>query len=56
MELGNSQERRKSWPESFTHGTDTQRLKYFKQGFDTGDASEAALNRFFDKRVKSFDL
>ena len=48
--------RGKSWPESFTHGSDAQRLKYFKQGFDTGDASESALNRFFDKRVKPLDL
>ena len=48
--------RGKSWPESFTHGSDAQRLKYFKLGYDTGDASESALNRFFDKRVKPLDL
>ena len=46
----------KSWPESFTHGTDEQRLRYFKKGFDTGDASEAALNHFFDRNVKPLDL
>ncbi len=46
----------KSWPESFTHGTDAQRLKYFKQGYETGDASEAALNHFFDRNIKPLDL
>jgi len=46
----------RSWPESFNHGTDRQRLKYFKQGFDTGDASERALDKFFDPRAKPLDL
>ena len=46
----------KSWPESFTHGTDEQRLRNFKQGFDTGDASEAKLDKFFDPKVKPLDL
>lgn len=46
----------KSWPESFTHGTDAQRLKYFKMGFESGDASEAALNKFFDRNKKPLDL
>lgn len=46
----------KSWPESFNHGTDVQRIKYFKLGFETGDASERALDRFFDRNVKPLDL
>ena len=46
----------KSWPESFNHGRDDQRLKYFKQGFDIGDASERALDRFFDRNVKPLEL
>ena len=46
----------KSWPESFNHGRDDQRLKYFKQGFETGDASERALDRFFDRNVKPLEL
>jgi len=27
-------------PESFTHGTSEQRMKWFKKGFDTGDLSQ----------------
>ena len=46
----------KSWPESFNHGRDDQRLKYFKLGFQNGDASEATLNKFFDRNVKPLDL
>jgi len=26
-------------PESFTHGTSAQRVKWFKRGFETGDLS-----------------
>jgi predicted metalloprotease len=48
--------RGKSWPESFTHGSDAQRFKFFKLGFDTGDASKAALDRFFNPRVRPLDL
>ena len=29
-------------PDSFTHGTSAQRVKWFKQGFDTGDVDGAA--------------
>ncbi len=48
--------RGKSWPESFTHGSDAQRYKFFKAGFDTGDASKATLDKFFDPRVRPLDL
>jgi hypothetical protein len=48
--------RGKSWPESFNHGTDTQRTKYFLEGFETGDASKEALERFFNPRVRPLDL
>jgi uncharacterized protein len=52
------QKKMKGWisPESFNHGTADQRLKYFLQGYKTGDASEAALQRFFSKNVKPLDL
>lgn len=46
----------KSWPESFTHGTDEQRVRNFKHGFDTGDAGERTLDKFFDPKVKPLDL
>ena len=46
----------KSWPESFTHGTDEQRVRNFKRGFDTGDAAERTLDKFFDPKVKPLDL
>ena len=29
-------------PDSFTHGTSKQRMKYFKKGFDTGDIAAAS--------------
>ena len=48
--------RGKSWPESFTHGRDDQRIKYFSEGMKTGDASKAALDRFFSRSVKPLDL
>jgi predicted metalloprotease len=48
--------RGKSWPESFTHGSDAQRYKAFKKGFDTGDASKAALDYFFNPRTRPLDL
>ena len=28
-------------PDSFTHGTSKQRMRWFKQGFQTGDVKEA---------------
>jgi hypothetical protein len=27
-------------PDSFTHGTSAQRVKWFRKGFDTGDISQ----------------
>ncbi len=48
--------RGKSWPESFTHGRDDQRIKYFTEGMKTGDASKATLDRFFSRSVKPLDL
>jgi predicted metalloprotease len=27
-------------PDSFTHGTSTQRMKWFLKGFETGDLSQ----------------
>jgi predicted metalloprotease len=27
-------------PDSFTHGTSEQRMRWFKKGFDTGDVSQ----------------
>jgi predicted metalloprotease len=35
-------------PDSFTHGTSAQRVKYFRQGFETGDASREKLDFFFE--------
>lgn len=37
-------------PESFTHGTSEQRVNAFTTGYETGDASKAALDRFFSAR------
>lgn len=48
--------RGRSWPESFTHGSDAQRYKYFKLGFETGDASRPALEHFFDPRIPPLQL
>lgn len=36
-------------PESFTHGTAAQRLKHFKRGLESGDASKQALDYFFGR-------
>lgn len=35
-------------PEKFTHGTARQRVYFFKRGLDTGDASMATLQKFFE--------
>jgi uncharacterized protein len=35
-------------PEKFTHGTSRQRVYFFKRGLETGDASMATLQKFFD--------
>ncbi|CAH1000809.1 hypothetical protein LEM8419_01895 [Neolewinella maritima] len=37
-------------PESFTHGTSEQRVKSFTAGYQSGDASKEALDRFFSAR------
>jgi predicted metalloprotease len=43
-------------PESFNHGTASQRLKFFMEGFQSGDASKRALDQFFDPSIKPLDL
>jgi hypothetical protein len=35
-------------PEKFTHGTSAQRVKWFKDGLQTGDASKKKLDHFFE--------
>jgi len=52
------QKRARGWvsPEKFTHGTSAQRLKYFKDGFETGDASKKKLDHFFDPNVSPLEL
>jgi predicted metalloprotease len=52
------QQRSGGWvnPEKFNHGTSAQRVKYFRQGLETGDASPRALERFFDPNVKPLEL
>lgn len=37
-------------PEKFTHGTSAQRVKWFKDGLQTGDASKQKLDHFFEVR------
>ncbi|MEZ6056285.1 MAG: neutral zinc metallopeptidase [Planctomycetaceae bacterium] len=34
--------------ENFTHGSSEQRVRWFREGMRTGDASRKALDRFFD--------
>lgn len=46
----------KNWPEKFNHGKADQRLKYFMQGFKSGDASKKALDHFFDPNIRPLDL
>jgi predicted metalloprotease len=43
-------------PEKFNHGTSRQRVKYFKDGFQTGDASKRKLDHFFDRNVAPLEL
>ncbi len=52
------QKKTQGWvsPEKFNHGKAQQRLKYFMEGFRTGDASKAALERFFNPNVRPLDL
>ncbi len=45
----------KSWPESFNHGTARQRAASFMDGYKTGDASRAKLDRFFDESQVPFN-
>lgn len=37
-------------PDSFTHGTSEQRVKYFYAGYKSGDATKASLDYFFSAR------
>ncbi len=37
-------------PESFTHGTSEQRVRYFTQGYQSGDLSKGKLDAFFQQR------
>lgn len=37
-------------PDSFTHGTSEQRVRYFYAGYTSGDASKRALDYFFSAR------
>ncbi|WP_116125586.1 neutral zinc metallopeptidase [Lewinella sp. IMCC34183] len=37
-------------PESFTHGTSEQRVRAFTNGYETGDASKGALDKYFSAR------
>ena len=43
------QQKSRGWasPESYTHGTAAQRLRYFMDGLKTGDATKPRLDRFF---------
>lgn len=52
------QKRARGWvsPESFTHGSSAQRLKWFKDGLQTGDASKKKLDYFFDPKVNPLEL
>jgi len=42
-------------PERFNHGTAEQRSKAFTNGFKTGDATKAKLDRYFDEVATPFD-
>jgi predicted metalloprotease len=35
-------------PDSFTHGTSAQRVRWFRRGFETGDFSKEQLDYFFE--------
>ena len=43
-------------PESFTHGSEAQRLKWFKLGMDQGDKWKTVIDKFFDPNVKPLNL
>jgi predicted metalloprotease len=46
------QKRGKGWasPESYTHGTSEQRMKFFDEGLKTGNVTKSRLNQFFTAR------
>jgi predicted metalloprotease len=52
------QKKMQGWvsPEGFTHGTASQRLKFFKKGLETGDASKNTLDHFFSHEIRALDL
>jgi uncharacterized protein len=52
------QKKSRGWasPESFNHGTADQRLKYFMKGYETGDASQRALDYFFNPSIAPLKL
>ena len=39
-------------PEQFTHGSSKQRVRWFREGLKTGDASRKKLDYFFDPRAQ----
>ncbi len=43
-------------PEKFTHGSSKQRVKFFRQGLETGDFSKRKLDTFFDPNVNPLEL
>jgi predicted metalloprotease len=46
---------RRPTPERYNHGTAEQRTAAFTQGFKTGDAKKATLDRFFDEAAARFN-
>jgi predicted metalloprotease len=52
------QKKSQGWvsPEKFTHGTDEQRTRWFLEGMKSGDASERALMRFFNRSKSPREL
>jgi len=40
-------------PEQFTHGTSAQRVRWFREGLQTGDPSKATLDEFFKMSYSS---
>ena len=52
------QEKSQGWssPESFTHGTAAQRIRHFRDGFQTGDASRRKLDKYFDPNIDPLKL